>query len=98
MTDRYLLQLTAIRELNDQLRTRLRGGMLSVSDEVKELGAVVHAHALVTMAESDCFDDEEHSSGRFFFCARLFHWWISYGGSPNPASAKLTKRTLFLSL
>ena len=65
MTDRYLLQLAAIRDLNDQLRTRLRGGMLSVSDEVKELGVVVHAHALVTMAESDCFDDEEHSSGRF---------------------------------
>ena len=98
MSDRYLLQLTAIRSLNDDLRTRLHGGVVSVAEEIKELGPVVHAHALLTMAESNCFDDEERSSGRFFFCARLFHWWISYGDSPNPASAKLTKRTLFLSL
>ena len=98
MSDRYLLELTAIRSLNDDLRTRLHGGVVSVAEEIKELGPIVHAHALLAMAESEYFDDEEHSSGRFFFCARLFHWWISYGGSPNPASAKLTTRSLFLSI
>jgi hypothetical protein len=98
MSDGYLLQLATIRSLNDELRTRFHGGSVTVSDEVKELGTIVHAHALLTMAETDCFDDEEHQSGRFFFCARLFRWSISYGDSPNPASRKLTKRELHLSL
>ena len=96
--DRYLSQLVAIRSLNDELRTRFRGGRVSVSDEVRELGHIVHAHALVTMAEATAFDDVEHRSGRFFFCARLFRWSISYGDSRNPANAKVTKRELLLSL
>ena len=44
--DGYLLQLVAIRAHNDELRTRFRGGTVSVSDEVKELGDIVVAHAL----------------------------------------------------
>ena len=96
--DRYLLQLVAIRARNDELRTRFCGGVIAVSDEVKELGDIVVAHALLTMAEATEFDDEEHACGRFSFCARLFRWWISYENSPNPASCGLTKRKLFLSL
>lgn len=96
--DRYLSQLVAIRSHNDELRTRFRGGRVVVSDEVKDLGDIVVAHALVAMAESTAFDDREHRSGRFFFCARLFRWSISYGGSRNPASAKITKRELHLLL
>jgi hypothetical protein len=30
MTDRYLLQLAAIRSLNDELRNRMTGGVVSV--------------------------------------------------------------------
>ena len=93
-----MLQLVAIRAHNDELRTRFRGGTVSVSDEVRELGDIVVAHALLTMAEATTFDDVEHRSGRFAFCARLFRWSISYGDSRNPASAKITKRELHLSL
>ena len=96
--DGYLLQLVAIRSHNDELRTRFAGGTVSVSDEVKELGHIVVAHTLLTMAEATAFDDEEHATGRFSFCARQFRWSISYGDSPNPANAKITKRELHLSL
>jgi hypothetical protein len=96
--DGYLVQLVAIRSLNDELRTRFRGGTVSVSDEVRELGDIIVAHALVAMAEATEFDDAEHRSGRFVFCARMFRWSISYGGSRNPANAKITRRKLHLSL
>ena len=96
--DRYLLQLVAIRACNDELRTRFVGGTVSVSDEVKELGGIVVAHALLTMSEASEFDDEEHATGRFVFCARQFRWSISYGGSRNPANARITTRELFLFL
>jgi len=94
--DGYLLQLVAIRSHNDELRTRFRGGTVSVSDEVQELGDIVVAHALVAMAEATEFDDGEHKGGRFFFCARQFRWSISYGESRNPANAKITRRKLHL--
>src|SRR5271165_3406972 len=96
--DGYLLQLVAIRSHNDELRTRFRGGTVCVSDEVQELGDIVVAHALVAMAEAIEFDDGEHRSGRFIFCARLFRWSISYGESRNPANAKITRRELLLSV
>jgi hypothetical protein len=96
--DGYLLQLVAIRAHNDELRTRFRGGTVSVSDEVKELGQIVVAHALLAMADAAEFDDEEHTIGRFLFCARQFRWSISYGDSRNPANLKITKRALLLSL
>jgi hypothetical protein len=96
--DGYLFQLVAIRSHNDELRTRFRGGTIIVSNEVKELGDIVAAHALLTMAEATEFDDEEHASGRFLFCARLFRWSISYSGSANPANRNRTKRKLVLSL
>src|SRR5271157_5925794 len=95
--DGYLVQLVAIRSHNDELRTRFRGGTVSVSDEVRELGDIVVAHALLTMAAATKFDDGEHSSGRFFFCARLFRWSISYGESRNPENARMTTRELLLS-
>lgn len=94
--DGYLLQLAAIRSHNDELRTRFRGGTISVSDDVRQLGHVVVAHALLAMAASDRFDNDEHQAGRFVFCARLFRWRISYGGSPNPANRKLTMRELLI--
>ena len=96
--DGYLLHLAWTRSHNDELRTRLRGGKVSVSDEVKELGHIVVAHALLAMAEATGFDDEEHQSGHFFFCARRFRWSIGYGDSRDPADAEVTKRELHLSL
>lgn len=66
-TDGYSLQLVAIRSHNDELRSRFRGGKVSVSDEVRELGHIVVAHALLTMAEASEFDHAEHSGGRFAF-------------------------------
>jgi hypothetical protein len=96
--DWYLLQLAAIRSHNDELRTRFRNGTVSVSDEVKELGKIVVAHALLAMSEATEFDDEEHATGHFLFCARQFRWSISYGDSFNPADPKITERELRLSL
>ncbi len=98
MADRYLLQLVAIRALNDELRAHFRGGTITVAEEVKDLGPIVAANALLAMAETNWFENDEHQAGCFPFCARLFRWWISYGDSPNPANGKLTKRELFLSL
>jgi hypothetical protein len=96
--DGYLAQLVAIRSHNDELRARLRGGTVSLSHDVQELGPIVVAHALVAMTETTEFDDEEHQSGRFIFCARMFRWSISYSDSRNPANAKITKRELHLIL
>jgi hypothetical protein len=96
--DGYLAQLVAIRSHNYELRAHLRGGTVSLSDDVEELGPIVVAHALVAMTETTEFDDEEHQSGRFIFCARVFRWSISYGDSCNPANAKITKRELLVSL
>ena len=96
--DGYLLQLVAIRTFNDDLHTRFRGGTVSVSDEVRELGHIVVAHALLMMAQATDFADDEHESGRFLFCARLFRWSISYGDSRNPANREITKRELHLSI
>ena len=95
--DGYLLELVAIRSLNDELRTCFRGGTVSVSVEVRELGPIVVAHALLMMAEATDFADNEHKSGRFIFCARLFRWSVSYGDSRNPANREITKRELHLS-
>ena len=96
--DRYLLQLAALRALNDDLRTQFRGGEIVVSEEAKELGHVLVAHALIAMTEATEFDDIERSAGKFRFCARTFRWSISYGSSPDPTNAKLTKRELHLRL
>jgi hypothetical protein len=96
--DGYLLQLVTIRAHNDALRTEFRGGTVSVSEQVKELGNIVVAHALLAMAEATEFDDDEHAAGHFRFCARQFRWSISYGDSRNPANARITKRELRLSL
>ena len=72
--DWYLLQLAAIRSHNDELRTRFRGGTISISDEIRELGSIVVAHALLAMTEITSFDDREHRTGRFVFCGRVFRW------------------------
>ena len=87
MTDRYLQQVLAIRSLNDELRTRFRGGTISISDEVRELGTIVVAHALLALTESTTFDDPEHSTGHFAFCGRIFRWRISYDGRQFPRGA-----------
>jgi hypothetical protein len=94
--DRYLLQTVAIRALNDELRTRFRGGTIHFSESVRELGSVVITHACLMMAEETEFDDDEHRNGHFDFLLRRFYWSISYGGSRNPGNAKNTKRELRL--
>ena len=65
----------------------------SVSDEVKELGHIVVAHALLTMAEATEFDDEEHASGRFYFCARVpmvdLLWRLAQPGEREDHEARI---------
>jgi hypothetical protein len=96
MTDRYLQQVAAIRSLNDELRTSFRGGKILISDEMRELGPTVVAHALLTMTETTSFADREHRAGRFVFCGRVFRWCISYGAANAPENARSTKRELHL--
>jgi hypothetical protein len=94
--DWYLVQTLKIREINDELRTRFRGGTIHFSDNLRELGSEVVAHACLMMVEQKKFNDDEHRSGHFVFLLRTFRWSISYGGSANPANRKITKRELDL--
>jgi hypothetical protein len=98
MSDRYLEQVAAIRSRNDELRTRFRGGTISISDEVRELGPTVVAHALLAMADSTTFDDREHSAGRFEFCGRVFRWCIADVERNAYANDTRAPRELILSL
>jgi hypothetical protein len=80
MADDYLRQAVWARAKNDELRTLLRGGSVSVADHIRALGATVVAQALLQMAEGTRFNDEDHSSGWFVFCSRVFRWSITdYG-------------------
>ena len=94
--DWYLVQTVAIRALNNELRTRFRGGTIHFADNVRELGSIVVAHACLMMVEETEFDDQEHRAGHFDFLLRRFRWSISYCGSRNPANATITKRELDL--
>ena len=94
--DWHLVQTLAIRALNDELRTRFRGGTVYFSDDLRELGPIVVAHACLTMIDETKFDDDEHRTGHFEFLLRRFRWSISYCGSRNPAKPRITKRELDL--
>jgi hypothetical protein len=92
--DRYLIQTVALRHLNDELRTRFRGGTVVIHDEVRELGSLVVANAILAMAENSVFHDDEHKNGHFYFLMLRFDWAISYGGSRNPCNPRATNREL----
>ena len=90
-------------ELNDQLRTTMKGGRVQMTPGVYELDPRLRGRALCVMARYNKFDrDSEHDSGVFIFAGYSFEWRIEYratdgtGISPDPADPEKTLRVLTL--
>lgn len=102
-------KVARIRELNDTLRCKLRGGKVVMTASVAELPDMVKAAALMHMSQFSEFTPDndpagEHDFGGFEFCNRRFLWKIDYYdermeyGSEDPADPKQTTRVLTLML
>lgn len=97
-----------IRALNDELRTKFRGGTISMSASVSALPEEVRAQALCQMAAYNGFsidnDRCEHDFGAFEFFGRKWFWKIDYydsamhAGSEDPSDPSKTQRVLTLML
>jgi len=85
--DNYVKQIVWARHKNDELRTTFRGGTITVSETIRELGETVVAQSFAEMALNTRFSDSDHSSGWFLFCSRIFRWEITREGN---------KRSLYL--
>jgi hypothetical protein len=90
-------------ELNDKLRTTLKGGRVQITPGVYELDSRLRGRALCVMARYNKFDgDSEHDSGVFIFAGYSFEWRIEYraatgeGLSPEPFDPSKTFRVLTL--
>jgi len=90
-------------ELNDQLRTTLKGGRVQMTPGVYQLDAQLRGRALSVMARYNKFDsDSEHDCGVFIFAGYSFEWRIEYRGkngtgtSHDPADPDKTLRVLTL--
>jgi Protein of unknown function (DUF3768) len=90
-------------ELNDQLRTRFKGGRVQMTRCVYDLDDRLRGRALSVLARYNKFDaDSEHDSGTFIFAGFAFEWRIEYrakdgiGSSPDPADPEQTFRVLTL--
>ena len=104
-----IVDVSAIRELNDQLRQSLRGGVLVMTAGVIALGQAHQLQILEALAQFDVFDESNDPYGEHDFGAlavdgeRLF-WKIDYfdrslaAGSPDPADPSVTTRVLTIML
>jgi hypothetical protein len=104
-----IVNVTTIRELNDQFRQSLRGGMLVMTAGVIALGAERQLKILNAVATFDGFDEDNDPYGEHDFGAlenqgdRLF-FKIDYydqallAHSPDPADPSATKRLLTIML
>jgi len=107
MTD--LVDVSRIRDLNDQLRRSLTGGELVITAGVIDLGAKRPMAILTAMAAFDGFDPDNDPYGEHDFGAltvegtRVF-FKIDYldrsltGHSPDPADPTVTARVLTVML
>jgi Protein of unknown function (DUF3768) len=93
-----------IAALNDQLRTKFKGGRVQMTRSVYDLDDRLRGRALSVLARYNAFDaDSDHDSGVFIFAGFAFEWRIEYrsvdgcGQSPDPADAGKTFRVLTLS-
>ena len=104
-----VVNVTTIRQLNDELRQSLRGGMLVMTAGVRSLGEERQLEILRAVAAFDRFDADNDPYGEHDFGAlelgddRLF-WKIDYydlsltGHSPDAADASVTTRVLTIML
>jgi hypothetical protein len=104
-----IVDVTAIRELNDQLRQSLRGGVLVMTAGVIALGQARQLKILEAIAKFDRFDEGndpygEHDFGalevegeRLLFKIDYFDQSLS-AHSPDPADPSVTKRVLTIML
>jgi hypothetical protein len=107
MTD--LVDVSRIRDLNDQLRRSLNGGVLVMTAGVIALGAKRQMAILSAVAAYDAFDPDNDPYGEHDFGAltvegtRVF-FKIDYldrsltGHSPDPADPTVTTRVLTVML
>jgi hypothetical protein len=104
-----IVDVTTIRELNDQLRQSLRGGVLVMTAGVIALGHARQLKILEAIAKFDTFDEGndpygEHDFGalevegeRLFFKIDYYDQSLS-AHSPDPADPSVTKRVLTIML
>src|SRR4051812_27358525 len=104
-----LVDVSRIRDLNDQLRRSLTGGVLVMTRGIIALGAKRQMAILSAIAAFDGFDPDNDPGGERDFGAltmdgtRIF-FKIDYldrgltGHSPNPADATVTARVLTVML
>jgi hypothetical protein len=90
-------------ELNDQLRTTVKGGRVQMTRNVYQLDDRLRGRALSVLARYNKFDAEsEHDCGTFIFAGFAFEWRIEYRGkdgvgrSPDPCDPERTLRVLTL--
>jgi hypothetical protein len=104
-----IVDVTTIRELNDQLRHSLRGGVLVMTAGVIALGQKHQLKILEAVAKFDSFDEDNDPYGEHDFGAlevegeRLFFKIDYYDRdltvhSLNPADASVTTRVLTIML
>ena len=107
MTD--LVDVSRIRDLNDQLRRSLNGGVLVMTRGIMNLGAKRQMAILSAIAAFDGFDAEndpygEHDFGALTVEGERILFKIDYldrgltGHSPDPADTTVTTRVLTVML
>jgi hypothetical protein len=104
-----IVDVTTIRELNDQLRQSLAGGVLIMTAGVIALGHDHQREILEAVAQFDCFDEGndpygEHDFGALEVEGARVLFKIDYydrslsAGSPDPADPSVTTRVLTIML
>jgi hypothetical protein len=102
-------RIVIIRQLNDQFRKSMRGGLVLVTAGVNALGPDRLAEILAKVAGFDDFSRDndphgEHEFGAFEGAGERFFWKIDYfdrtltAGSEDPANPAKTRRALTLML
>lgn len=100
---------TRIRKLNDDLRRTLRGGLMTVTCGIKELGPLALLSILTDIQGSENFSSDndphaEHDFGAVIFEGQQIFWKIDYYdkrleyGSPDPADPSVTTRVITIML
>jgi Protein of unknown function (DUF3768) len=107
--DNFAEKAARIRQLNDELRTIGRGGLVMMTIGVQRLGVIHHAEIMHAIRSFDAFNEDndphgEHDFGALDLAGQRLFWKIDYYdldlmmGSPDPADPNLTCRVLTIML